>query len=97
MRPFEVSHPSKTDLVFAMFENWMRRRTLLHRVLRRTCTGTYLERRRNWLMYGDFEFRSVHGHVEVFLDGAFQFSADTREEAVREIREEGDEPCTKVS
>lgn len=48
-------------------------------------------------MYGDFELRSVHGHVEVFLDGAFQFSADTREEAVREIREEGDEPCTKVS
>ena len=48
-------------------------------------------------MYGDFEFRNVHGHIEVFLNGEFQFSADTREEAVQELREDGEVPCTKAS
>lgn len=34
-----------------------------------------------------FEIKFVMGHVEVFLDGAFCFSADTRGEAEREIAE----------
>lgn len=32
-----------------------------------------------------YELRSVRGHVEVYLDGAFCFSADTRGEAEAEI------------
>lgn len=39
-----------------------------------------------------YEFRWVRGHVEVFSHGQFQFSADTIEEAMRElnfITEEG--------
>ena len=39
-----------------------------------------------------YEFRWVRGHVEVFPHGQFQFSADTIEEAMRElnfITEEG--------
>lgn len=34
-----------------------------------------------------YEMEFVRGHVEVYLDGAFCFSADTRSEAEREIRE----------
>jgi len=33
------------------------------------------------------EFRYVNGHVEVFLNGIFLFSADTKAEALREIEE----------
>ena len=33
------------------------------------------------------EMEFVGGHVEVFLDGAFCFSADTRGEAERELAE----------
>ena len=33
----------------------------------------------------DFDFRNVSGHVEVFLNGEFLFSADTRREAVEEL------------
>ena len=33
-----------------------------------------------------YEMEFVRGHVEVYLDGAFCFSADTRGEAEREIR-----------
>ena len=33
-----------------------------------------------------YEFRYVKGHVEVFLDGVFQFSADTMKEAEDELR-----------
>ena len=33
------------------------------------------------------EIRYVNGHVEVYLDGVFLFSADTKAEALREIRE----------
>lgn len=33
-----------------------------------------------------YEIEFVRGHVEVFLDGAFCFSADTRGEAEREIK-----------
>ena len=33
-----------------------------------------------------YEICYVRGHVEVFLDGVFQFSADTREEAIRELQ-----------
>lgn len=33
-----------------------------------------------------YEFRMVRGHVEVFLDGVFQFSADTIAEAHEEIK-----------
>lgn len=32
-----------------------------------------------------YEIRSIRGHIEVFLDGAFCFSADTWGEAEREI------------
>lgn len=34
-----------------------------------------------------YEFRHVRGHVEVYLDGVFQFSADTESEARRELEE----------
>lgn len=34
-----------------------------------------------------YEFRRVKEHIEVFLDGVFQFSADTEQEAEREIEE----------
>lgn len=33
-----------------------------------------------------YEIEFVKGHVEVYLDGTFCFSADTRSEAEREIR-----------
>ena len=32
-----------------------------------------------------YDFRNVRGHVEVYLHGSFLFSADTIEEARREI------------
>lgn len=32
-----------------------------------------------------YEFRYVRGHIEVFLDGEFQFSADTMREAEDEL------------
>ena len=32
-----------------------------------------------------YEFRSVRGHIEVFHNGVFLFSADTMSEARREI------------
>ncbi len=36
------------------------------------------------------EFRNVNGHIEVYLDGEFQFSADTKSEALSELaKEEG--------
>ena len=34
-----------------------------------------------------YEIELVRGHVEVYLDGVFCFSADTRGEAEREIAE----------
>ena len=34
-----------------------------------------------------YEIESVRGHVEVYLDGEFCFSADTWSEAEREIAE----------
>lgn len=34
-----------------------------------------------------YKFEYVRGHVEVFLNGKFQFSADTMGEALREARE----------
>lgn len=34
-----------------------------------------------------YEFRNVHGHIEVYLDGIFQFSADSIPEAKRELGE----------
>lgn len=36
-----------------------------------------------------YEFRPVMGHIEVYLNGEFQFSADTIEEAHEELRMEG--------
>lgn len=33
-----------------------------------------------------YEFHHVHGHIEVYLNGEFQFSADTYAEAIREIQ-----------
>lgn len=35
-----------------------------------------------------YEFRCVRGHIEVFLDDEFQFSADTMKEARDELAEE---------
>lgn len=35
-----------------------------------------------------YEFRCVRGHIEVFLNGEFQFSADTMKEARDELAEE---------
>lgn len=32
-----------------------------------------------------YQFEWVRGHVEVFLDGEFQFSADTMKEALDEL------------
>lgn len=40
------------------------------------------------MMKGQYVFRSVNGHVEVFLHGHFIFSADTKAEALREIEME---------
>lgn len=34
-----------------------------------------------------YEFKQVKGHVEVFLNGDFQFSADTIGEAKQEIED----------
>lgn len=34
-----------------------------------------------------YEIRYVRGHVEVYLAGEFQFSADSEAEALREIGE----------
>lgn len=34
-----------------------------------------------------YEIEFVRGHVEVYLDGVFCFSADTRDEAERELAE----------
>ena len=32
-----------------------------------------------------YQFRHIRGHIEVFLDGVFQFSADTVSEAIHEL------------
>lgn len=37
--------------------------------------------------YQEYELRHVKDHVEVFLNGRFQFSADTISEACADIRE----------
>ena len=42
------------------------------------------------MKYCNYELRNVRGHVEVFLDGQFQFSADTKTEAIREINNESE-------
>lgn len=34
-----------------------------------------------------YEFRKVREHIEVFLNGEFQFSADTMSEARTEVKE----------
>ncbi len=34
-----------------------------------------------------YEIRTVRGHVEVYLDGEFCFSADTRREAEDDLEE----------
>ena len=36
------------------------------------------------------EFRNVKGHVEIFMDGVFLFSADDEEEAEEELNTQGD-------
>lgn len=33
-----------------------------------------------------YEYRYANGHIEVFLNGIFQLSADTMEEAMEEVR-----------
>lgn len=35
-----------------------------------------------------YDFRYVNGHIEVYLQGKFVFSADTRSEAQRELSNE---------
>lgn len=40
------------------------------------------------MSYGNYEFRYVRGHIEVFLNGVFQFSADTVSEAQEELQEQ---------
>lgn len=35
-----------------------------------------------------YEFRQVHGHIEVFLDGEFLFSADSMKEVYEELEED---------
>lgn len=37
-----------------------------------------------------YEFNDVMGHIEVYLDGVFQFSADTISEAKEEIAKSGE-------
>lgn len=32
-----------------------------------------------------YEFRHVRGHIEVYLNGEFQFSADSYAEVIREL------------
>lgn len=32
-----------------------------------------------------YQFRWVYGHIEVYLNGVFQFSADTMKEAMDEL------------
>lgn len=34
-----------------------------------------------------YEFRQIKGHIEVYLDGEFQFSADTMQEAREELED----------
>lgn len=34
-----------------------------------------------------YEFRRVMEHIEVFLNGVFQFSADSEQEAVNDLKE----------
>lgn len=38
-----------------------------------------------------YQFRNVRGHIEVFLNGSFLFSADTLSEAYAELRKESEE------
>lgn len=38
-----------------------------------------------------YQFRNVRGHIEVYLDGAFLFSADTLSEAYAELKQEREE------
>lgn len=37
-----------------------------------------------------YQFRNVRGHIEVYLNGRFVFSADTMSEAYAELKQEGD-------
>ena len=37
---------------------------------------------------GEYDFREIRGHIQVYLDGEFLFSADTMREAIEEIEEE---------
>ena len=34
---------------------------------------------------GEYDFREIRGHIQVYLDGKFLFSADTMREAMEEI------------
>ena len=37
------------------------------------------------------EFRSVRGHIEIYVSGRFLLSADTKEEAERELLQKEDQ------
>ena len=56
--------------------------SFLYPVLRKQGRTTAPRGKERPVMY---EIESVRGHVEVYLDGEFCFSADTRSEAEREI------------
>ena len=40
-----------------------------------------------------YEIRNVRGHYEIYKDGVFWCSADTKREALKEIEEAEDEQC----
>ena len=52
-----------------------------------TIYPVYLDHKQERSVRWMYEIEFVRGHVEVYLDGAFCFSADTRGEAEAEIAE----------
>ena len=58
--------------------------SFLYPVIRKQGSAAAPEGKERPVMY---EIELVRGHVEVYLDGEFCFSADTRSEAEREIAE----------
>ena len=46
--------------------------------------------------FNGFVFNNVRGHIEVYLNGVFMFSADTMSEARKELAELRDDPDGEV-
>lgn len=40
-----------------------------------------------------YDFRNVNGHIEVYLNGVFQFSEDTEQYARHELGRQEEERC----